>query len=55
MECAVCRVKLVEKEKNELEGPMKEAVGYLRLENDKTHLVNKLTQKQILETEDAVK
>lgn len=29
------RVKLVEKEKDELEGPMKEALGFLRLENEK--------------------
>ena len=29
------RVKLVEKEKDELEGPMKAALGFLRLENEK--------------------
>ena len=29
------RVKLVEKEKDELEGPMKDALGFLRLENEK--------------------
>ena len=29
------RVKLVEKEKDELEGPMKAAIGFLRLENEK--------------------
>lgn len=29
------RVKLVEKEKDELEGPMKNALGFLRMENEK--------------------
>ena len=29
------RVKLVEKEKDELEGPMKAALGFLRMENEK--------------------
>jgi hypothetical protein len=48
-------VKLVEKEKNELEGPMKEAVGHLRTENEKTHLQNKLIQKQILDIDDGIK
>ncbi len=28
------RVKLVEKEKDELEGPMNEAMAYIKLEND---------------------
>jgi hypothetical protein len=49
------RVKLVEKEKKELEGPMREAVGHLRLENSKTHLLNQIKQRQIMDTEDAVK
>ena len=49
------RVKLVEKEKNELEGPMKEAVGHLRTENDRTHLQNRLIQKQIMDLDDAIK
>ena len=29
------RVKLVEKEKDELEGPLKDALGFLRMENEK--------------------
>ena len=43
----VYRVKLVEKEKDELEGPMKEAVGWLTLSNDKVKLENKNLQGQI--------
>jgi len=41
------RVKLVEKEKDELEGPMREALGYLILQNDKTKLENKDNQANI--------
>merc|ERR1719334_2255023 len=35
------RVKLVEKEKDELEGPMKEALGYIQVENELAHKTNK--------------
>ena len=41
------RVKLVEKEKDELEGPMREAVGWLSLSNEKTKLENKSLQGRI--------
>lgn len=41
------RVKLAEKEKDELEGPMKEAVGFLKRENDVAYKRNMLYQKQM--------
>ena len=41
------RVKLVEKEKDELEGPMREAVGWLSLSNEKAKLENKKLQGEI--------
>ena len=39
------RVKLVEKEKDELEGPMNEALGFLRLENEKVQKTHKQRQR----------
>jgi structural maintenance of chromosome 4 len=45
------RVKLVEKEKDELEGPMKEALGYIRLENEKVDIQSKQRQRYILDAE----
>merc|ERR1712203_1257784 len=41
------RVKLVEKEKDELEKPMKEALEYLHAENEISHKKNLLYQKYI--------
>lgn len=38
------RVKLVEKEKDELEGPMKEALAYVRVENELAQLKHSLHQ-----------
>ena len=38
------RVKLVEKEKDELEGPKNEAVAYVKLENDLTQFKYNLQQ-----------
>jgi len=45
------RVKLVEKEKDELEGPMKEALGYLRLENEKVEKTHKQRSRYIFDAE----
>ena len=45
------RVKLVEKEKDELEGPMKEALGFIRLENEKVEVMHKQRQRYILDSE----
>merc|ERR1711915_370948 len=45
------RVKLVEKEKDELEGPMKEALGYIRLENEKVEKEHKQRQRFIVDSE----
>ena len=45
------RVKLVEKEKDELEGPMKEALGYIRLENEKVEIMHKQRQRYIVDSE----
>jgi len=45
------RVKLVEKEKDELEGPMKEALGYIKLENQKVEVTHKQRQRYILDSE----
>merc|ERR1719290_297856 len=48
------RVKLVEKEKDELEGPMNEALGFLRLENEKVQKTHKQRQRYILDAEDNI-
>jgi structural maintenance of chromosome 4 len=45
------RVKLVEKEKDELEGPMKEALGYIKLENEKVEITHKQHQRHIVDSE----
>merc|ERR1712013_783245 len=45
------RVKLVEKEKDELEGPMKEALGFLRLENEKVEKTYRQRSRYILDAE----
>ena len=39
------RVKIVEREKDDLEGPMKEAVAYVKLENEMTKTKNVVCQK----------
>lgn len=41
------RVKLVEKEKDELEGPMNEAMAYIKLENDLAQYKYNLQQVRI--------
>ncbi|XP_039277022.1 structural maintenance of chromosomes protein 4 [Nilaparvata lugens] len=43
----VTRVKLAEKERDAMEGPMKEAVDFLKAENELMHSKNKLFQKEI--------
>ena len=43
------RVKLVEKEKDELEGPMKEALNCIRMENERVHKKNKRIQLGMLQ------
>merc|ERR1712051_184908 len=43
------RVKLVEKEKDDLSGPMKVAVDYLRMENDEVQKLFKQKQRFILD------
>merc|ERR1711874_893800 len=45
------RVKLVEKEKDELEGPMNEALGFLRLENEKVKKIHTQNQRHIVDAE----
>ncbi|XP_069672465.1 structural maintenance of chromosomes protein 4 [Periplaneta americana] len=45
------RVKIVEKEKDDLEGPMKEAVVYLKVENEMAQTRNVLCQRYIHENE----
>merc|ERR1711962_1166402 len=45
------RVKLVEKEKDELEGPMKEALGFIRLENEKVEVMHMQRQRYILDSQ----
>jgi structural maintenance of chromosome 4 len=39
------RVKIVEREKEDLEGPMKEAVAYVKMENEMTMSKNVVCQK----------
>lgn len=39
------RVKIVEREKEDLEGPMKEAVAYVKVENEMTKRKNVVCQK----------
>ena len=39
------RVKIVEREKEDLEGPMKEAVAYVKVENEMTKIKNTVCQK----------
>jgi structural maintenance of chromosome 4 len=39
------RVKIVEREKEDLEGPMKEAVAYVKMENEMTITKNVVCQK----------
>lgn len=39
------RVKIVEKEKEDLEGPMKEAVAYVKVENEMAKTKNVVCQK----------
>jgi len=39
------RVKIVEREKDDLEGPMKEAVVYVKMENEMTKIKNVVCQK----------
>jgi structural maintenance of chromosome 4 len=39
------RVKIVEREKEDLEGPMKEAVAYVKVENEMTKIRNVVCQK----------
>jgi structural maintenance of chromosome 4 len=39
------RVKIVEREKDDLEGPMKEAVAYVKVENEMTKTKNVVCQK----------
>jgi structural maintenance of chromosome 4 len=39
------RVKIVEREKEDLEGPMKEAVAYVKMENEMTIKKNVVCQK----------
>lgn len=39
------RVKIVEKEKEDLEGPMKEAVAYVKVENEMAKTKNIICQK----------
>eukprot|EP00090_Calanus_glacialis_P026751 TRINITY_DN42055_c0_g1_i1.p1 TRINITY_DN42055_c0_g1~~TRINITY_DN42055_c0_g1_i1.p1 ORF type:complete len:1294 (+),score=513.23 TRINITY_DN42055_c0_g1_i1:38-3919(+) len=45
------RVKLVEKEKDELEGPMKNALGFLRMENEKVEKTYRQRSRYILDAE----
>eukprot|EP00092_Neocalanus_flemingeri_P022265 GFUD01024145.1.p1 GENE.GFUD01024145.1~~GFUD01024145.1.p1 ORF type:complete len:1283 (-),score=468.97 GFUD01024145.1:142-3990(-) len=45
------RVKLVEKEKDELEGPMKAALGFLRMENEKVDKTFRQRSRYILDAE----
>jgi len=45
------RVKLVEKEKDELEGPMKAALGFLRMENEKVEKTYRQRTRYILDAE----
>ncbi|XP_021916758.1 structural maintenance of chromosomes protein 4 isoform X2 [Zootermopsis nevadensis] len=45
------RVKIVEKEKEALEGPMKEAVAYVKVENEMAKTKNVVCQKYIYENE----
>ena len=44
------RVKLEEKEKDELEGPMKEALGNIRLENEKVEKTHKQRSRYFFST-----
>jgi structural maintenance of chromosome 4 len=41
------RVKIVEREKEDLEGPMKEAVAYVKMENELTKIKNVFCQRQM--------
>jgi len=48
------RVKLVEKEKDELEGPMKNALGFLRMENEKVDKTFRQRSRYILDAENNI-
>lgn len=41
------RVKIVEREKDDLEGPMKEAVAYVKMENEMTKTKNIVCQRNM--------